>query len=70
MLHWAHGVWPAVPEVPTLASLAVIVGILALATTTSVLANRRDARRAAAAEVDSPADTLAQPEPERESAST
>jgi hypothetical protein len=34
-----------VPEVPTLASLAVIVGILALATTTSVLANRRDRYR-------------------------
>jgi tellurite resistance protein TerC len=47
VLHWAHGVWPGVPEVPTLASLAVIVGILALATTTSVLANRRDARQAA-----------------------
>ncbi|HYN67455.1 MAG TPA: TerC family protein [Ornithinibacter sp.] len=45
VLHWAHGVWPAVPEVPTLASLAVIVGILALATTTSILANRRDRRR-------------------------
>ena len=45
VLHWAHGVWPGVPEVPTLASLAVIVGILALATTTSVLANRRDMRR-------------------------
>ena len=45
MLHWAHGAWPGVPEVPTLASLAVIVGILALATTTSVLANRRDQRR-------------------------
>ena len=48
VLHWAHGVWPAVPEVPTLASLAVIVGILALATTTSILANRRDARQTAA----------------------
>ena len=41
VLHWAHGVWPGVPEIPTLASLAVIVGILALATTTSLLANRR-----------------------------
>ena len=38
------GVWPSLPEVPTLASLAVIVGILALATTTSILANRRDER--------------------------
>jgi len=59
VLHWGHGVWPAVPEVPTLASLAVIVGILALATTTSILANRRDARQ-----------TAAQPQPEREPAST
>ena len=25
VLHWAHGVWPAAPEVPTLASLGVIV---------------------------------------------
>jgi TerC family integral membrane protein len=66
VLHWAHGVWPAVLEVPTLASLAAIVGILALATTTSLLANRRDARRAdaAAALLD------AEPRQERESAST
>jgi len=46
VLHWAHGVWAWVPEIPTLASLGVIVGILALATTTSIIANRRDARRA------------------------
>ena len=45
VLHWAHGVWAWVPEIPTLASLGVIVGILALATTTSIIANRRDARR-------------------------
>jgi TerC family integral membrane protein len=45
VLHWAHGSWPSVPEVPTLASLGVIVAILGLATTTSVLANRRDRRR-------------------------
>jgi TerC family integral membrane protein len=45
VLHWAHGVWAWVPEVPTLVSLGVIVGILALATTTSILANRRDRRR-------------------------
>ena len=44
VLHWAHGVWAWVPEVPTLLSLGVIVGILALATTTSILANRRDQR--------------------------
>jgi tellurite resistance protein TerC len=46
VLHWAHGSWPPVPEIPTLASLGVIVAILALATTTSLLANRRDRRRA------------------------
>jgi TerC family integral membrane protein len=45
VLHWAHGVWAWVPEVPTLVSLAVIVGILAVAITTSILANRRDRRR-------------------------
>ena len=44
VLHWAHGVWPSVPSVPTLVSLGVIVGILAVTVTTSLLANRRDAR--------------------------
>ena len=38
-----------IPEIPTLVSLGVIVGILALATTTSVIANRREARRELAA---------------------
>ncbi|MFP5415984.1 MAG: TerC family protein [Actinomycetes bacterium] len=41
VLHWAHGIWPAVPEVPTLASLGVVVGILALVVTTSLVATRR-----------------------------
>lgn len=41
VLHWAHGVWPGVPTVPTLASLVVIVGILATVTATSLLAARR-----------------------------
>jgi TerC family integral membrane protein len=41
VLHWAHGVWPSTPEVPTLASLGVIVGILALVTATSLAATRR-----------------------------
>ena len=36
-------IWPAVPEIPTLASLGVIVGILALVTATSLLATRRSA---------------------------
>ncbi|GAA2016850.1 TerC family protein [Terrabacter terrae] len=42
VLHWAHGVWPGVPEIPTLLSLAVIVGILAVVTLTSLAANRRE----------------------------
>ncbi|WP_083282972.1 TerC family protein [Humibacillus sp. DSM 29435] len=41
VLHWAHGVWPAVPEIPTLASLGVIVGILVAVTLTSLAASRR-----------------------------
>jgi tellurite resistance protein TerC len=44
-LHWAHLVWPSVPEIPTVASLVVIVGVLATVTVTSLAANRRQARR-------------------------
>ena len=40
-LHWAHGVWPGVPEVPTLASLGVIVAILVVTTLASLVAARR-----------------------------
>jgi tellurite resistance protein TerC len=43
-LHWAHQRWDAVPEVPTLASLAVITGILATTALTSHLATRRRSR--------------------------
>jgi TerC family integral membrane protein len=42
VLHWAHKVWPAVPEVPTVASLGVIVGILLTVTATSLWARRRE----------------------------
>lgn len=45
VLHWAHLVWPSVPDVPTLASLFVIVGILAVTVTTSLLAVRRERAR-------------------------
>jgi TerC family integral membrane protein len=45
VLHWAHLVWPSVPDVPTLMSLFVIVGILAVTVTTSLLANRRQRAR-------------------------
>jgi TerC family integral membrane protein len=40
-LHWAHQRWDAIPEVPTLASLAVITGILAVTTLASHRATRR-----------------------------
>jgi TerC family integral membrane protein len=40
VLHWAHTVWPATPEVPTPASLAVILGVLAVVTVTSLRASR------------------------------
>lgn len=40
VLHWAHGIWAGAPTVPTLLSLAVIVGILAIVTATSLLATR------------------------------
>ncbi|MFC7550901.1 TerC/Alx family metal homeostasis membrane protein [Plantactinospora sp. GCM10030261] len=39
-LHWAHGVWDTVPEIPTLASLGVIVGVLVVVTLTSLRATR------------------------------
>jgi tellurite resistance protein TerC len=42
MLHWAHETWDGVPEVSTLASLGVIVGVLAIATIASVIKVRRD----------------------------
>ena len=53
VLHWAHGIWPGVPEIPTLASLGVIVAILALVTATSLRASKRaeDERKHIASEV-------------------
>ncbi|MBQ1048389.1 TerC/Alx family metal homeostasis membrane protein [Micromonospora sp. C51] len=39
-LHWAHGVWEGVPEIPTVASLLVIVGVLTVVTFTSLRATR------------------------------
>ncbi|HWS58845.1 MAG TPA: TerC/Alx family metal homeostasis membrane protein [Actinotalea sp.] len=40
VLHWAHGVWAWVPQIPTLASLGVIVAVLATVTITSLRATR------------------------------
>ncbi|WDZ82484.1 TerC family protein [Micromonospora cathayae] len=39
-LHWAHGIWSGVPEIPTLASLGVIIGVLVIVTLTSLRATR------------------------------
>ena len=47
VLHWAHTVWPSVPTIPTLLSLALIVGILAMVTVTSLLTTRRSPDAAA-----------------------
>lgn len=41
LLHWAHNVWAGVPEIPTLASLFVIIGALVVVTITSLLSNKR-----------------------------
>lgn len=43
-LHWAHLQWPAIPEIPTVTSLLVVVGILAVTTMTSLLATRAATR--------------------------
>jgi TerC family integral membrane protein len=43
VMHWAHGVWTWVPEIDTLVSLGVIVGILAIVITTSLISNKRKA---------------------------
>jgi len=41
VLHWGHLTWPSVPEIPTLVSLFVVVGILVLVTITSLIASKR-----------------------------
>jgi TerC family integral membrane protein len=52
VLHWAHTVWTAVPGVPTALSLGVILGVLVVVTVASLVANRRDRRRALTAAPD------------------
>ncbi len=41
VLHWAHGIWEGMPQIPTLASLGVIVVVLATVTASSLWATRR-----------------------------
>jgi tellurite resistance protein TerC len=43
-LHWGHLQWDAVPEIPTLWSLGVIVGILVVTVVTSLYADRQTQR--------------------------
>ncbi|MEV0644493.1 TerC family protein [Phytomonospora sp. NPDC050363] len=45
VLHWAHTVWPAVPDIPTPISLGVIVLVLATVTVTSLRSNSREEKR-------------------------
>jgi TerC family integral membrane protein len=52
VLHWAHSVWPGVPDVPTPLSLLVIAVTLAVVTATSLRANKKDAAGADAASHD------------------
>ncbi|MEV4550744.1 TerC/Alx family metal homeostasis membrane protein [Nonomuraea wenchangensis] len=40
VLHWAHGIWAWVPEIPTPASLGVIITVLFTVTVTSLRAER------------------------------
>jgi tellurite resistance protein TerC len=50
VLHWAHGVWTWVPEIPTLWSLGVIVAVLAATVALSLWASaRREARSSSGA---------------------
>jgi tellurite resistance protein TerC len=46
-LHWAHDVWPTIPEIPTLLSLLVVTGVLVVTTVASLRANHRDRRQEA-----------------------
>lgn len=42
ILHWAHGLWHAVPEISTALSLEVIAGVLAVTTIASLIKSRHD----------------------------
>ncbi|MEU4691572.1 TerC/Alx family metal homeostasis membrane protein [Actinoplanes sp. NPDC023714] len=47
VLHWAHKLWPSVPDIPTELSLVVIAVTLLTVTVTSLVANRREVSRTA-----------------------
>jgi len=48
ILHYAHTVWPAVPDIPTPLSLAVVVATLAVTTFTSLRSTRKASREVTA----------------------
>ncbi|MGW5108681.1 TerC/Alx family metal homeostasis membrane protein [Nocardia sp. NPDC004123] len=52
VLHWAHGIWSGVPQIPTAASLLVIVAVLATVTFTSLRSTRGDKGHAEETAVD------------------
>jgi len=54
VLHWAHGIWTGVPEIPTLLSLLVIIVTLVVVTLTSLAATRRGGDPRASAHVAEP----------------
>jgi tellurite resistance protein TerC len=54
VLHWAHGIWTGVPEIPTLLSLVVIILTLIVVTFTSLAATRRGGDPRASAHVAEP----------------
>jgi tellurite resistance protein TerC len=47
VLHWAHGIWPRVPEITIWVSLGVIAVVLTVTTVASLVAVRRDPSRRA-----------------------
>ncbi len=47
VLHWAHGIWPDVPEITITFSLAFIAVVLTITTIASLIAVRRDPSRRA-----------------------
>ncbi|WP_370249622.1 TerC/Alx family metal homeostasis membrane protein [Nocardioides sp.] len=65
VLHWGHLQNPDVPEISNVASLSVVIGVLALTTISSLIAVRKQ-EQAAAAALTAPADE--EPAPEEESA--
>jgi tellurite resistance protein TerC len=71
VLHYLHGVWATVPEIPLPLSMAVIVGILAVTTVASLHRSRRrpPAEHTPAAEPPISPEQRAAPDPARPAAS-